>query len=400
MMLSPRFSVVLSVSICVISPAAWAYSGGSGSLASPYQIAGPGDWQTLTATSADWARHFILTADIDLLGVTLTPIGNYSMRFTGSLNGNGHTIRNATISMPSGSYVGLFGCLGTASQVTNLGVENASITGQWFAGALAGLCDGGSVTSCYATGSVSGEGYLGGLLGLKMSGSMTSCYATCSVNGTSSSVGGLVGYNNAGPMTACFATGTVTSTSWPVGGLAGVNYGTMTACFATGSASGSTNVGGLAGENYGPMTECYALGSVTGTMNSIGGLVGRLDGSVTNCYAAGPVDGPILNKIGGFAGMHNSGTITSCFYDISANDGLWGVGGGSADGVTSKTTAEMKTRSTFTAAGWNFVNMWGIIDYQSYPYLKQLAVCHVADFDCDGIVDFADFAVMAGHWLQ
>jgi hypothetical protein len=256
------------------------------------------------------------------------------------------------------------------------------------------------VTSCYVTGSVSAQGFLGGLVGTKFSGSISSCYATCSVNGTGSDVGGLVGYNNAGPMTACFATGSVTASSVGAGGLVGVNYGTLTTCYSTGPVSGTGNVGGLVGENYGSMADCYAQGSSTGTTNTIGGLIGRDDGSATNCYAAGLVSGPILNNIGGLIGSHNSGTIGACFYDISVNNGLWGVGSGSAVGVTGKTTAEMKTRSTFTTAGWNFANTWGLADYQSYPYLKQLTNCNIADFDCNGTVDFLDFATLAANWMQ
>ena len=31
--------------------------------------------------------------------------------------------------------------------------------------------------------------------------------------------------------------------------------------------------------------------------------------------------------------------------------------------------AQMKTLSTFTSAGWDFVNVWGINSGHTYPYL-------------------------------
>ncbi|GAH46572.1 unnamed protein product [marine sediment metagenome] len=64
---------------------------------------------------------------------------------------------------------------------------------------------------------------------------------------------------------------------------------------------------------------------------------------------------------------------------------------------TGKTTAEMKTVSTFLDAGWDLVAIWNIEEGQIYPLLrKYLAV----DTNYDNKVDFADFAAFADNWLQ
>jgi hypothetical protein len=89
------------------------YSGGSGTEAEPYRISVVSDWQELMVTPADWASHFVLTDDLDLDGILLGPVGNYTNEFTGILDGNDCIIRNADVNMPGSDDVGLFGYLGT-----------------------------------------------------------------------------------------------------------------------------------------------------------------------------------------------------------------------------------------------------------------------------------------------
>jgi hypothetical protein len=103
--------VVVCLGFCLHS-LALAYSDGSGTETVPYQIAAVSDWQILMNTSTDWSKHFILTADLDFNEVALTPVGNYNgIHFTGTLEGDGHTIRNADINIPDNNYVSLFGCV-------------------------------------------------------------------------------------------------------------------------------------------------------------------------------------------------------------------------------------------------------------------------------------------------
>ena len=57
----------------------------------------------------------------------------------------------------------------------------------------------------------------------------------------------------------------------------------------------------------------------------------------------------------------------------------------------------MQTKSTFTDAGWDFEEIWDIGEKQTYPYLRQYLS---ADLNHDGRVNMADFAILAGHWLD
>jgi hypothetical protein len=339
---------ILTVLILAGVSFAGTYSGGSGNESQPYQIGNPDDWQELMTTPADWSSSFILTADVNLAGVTLTPVGGTPTPiwspFTGIFDGNNHIISNAVINQPSSDCIGLFGYVGSGGQIRNLGVEDVNITGRDTVGGLVGLNSEGTIIACYATGAVSGG----------------------------DSVGGLVGVNS-GMLTACYATGSVSSTWGIVGGLVGNNYtGTITACYATGSVSGDGIVGGLvgnnmAGNNIGTITSCYATGSVSGTgRNSmIGGLVGLNFGTITACYATGAVSGTgQYSSVGGLVGRNYGDTLTACFWDIQTSGKPTSAGG------MGKTTAQMKTLSTFTSAGWDFdTPTWTICEGFDYPKL-------------------------------
>jgi hypothetical protein len=150
-----------------------------------------------------------------------------------------------------------------------------------------------------------------------------------------------------------------------VGGLCGLNYGeNLTSCYSTGSIDGFWWGGGLCGANYyGTISSCYSTCSVDGT-RKVGGLCGsNVGGTITSCYSTGLVDGTY--DVGGFCG-ENSGTISSCFWDTNTS------GLSTSDGGVAKTTAQMQIESTFTNAGWNFVDIWAMSGYPaliwSIPY--------------------------------
>jgi hypothetical protein len=144
---------------------------------------------------------------------------------------------------------------------------------------------------------------------------------------------------------------------------------TISNCYSTASASGDFKVGGLIGDTYSAtIVNCYAVGSVSGT-GDVGGLVG--------------VDG--------------QGSYAKCFWDETVNSGLDGIGNKTDPNVIGKTTAEMQTESTFTDAGWDFVEVWGIGDNQTYPFLR---VHSAGDLNHDDKVNWLDLAILAGHWLE
>lgn len=183
----------------------WAYSGGRGVFQDPFVLSRPDDLIQLSQTPSDYDKHFVMTKDIDLVGHLFTQpvIAPYheshvhpfrdDRKFTGTLNGNGHVIRNVTIS--GQNNVGLFGVLSDRAQIFGLGIEDANIQGTGEnVGMLAGH-SAGRIRHCYASGTVSGVYQVGGLVGANYyGGSIENCIATGDVSGQDY-VGGLVGYS-------------------------------------------------------------------------------------------------------------------------------------------------------------------------------------------------------------
>jgi hypothetical protein len=395
--------VVAGLVFCSLS-SAFAYSGGSGTPGEPYQIATKTDLLALAVTTADYNKCLILTADINMGGEVFTKAiiaadtnsswwGFQGTAFTGIFDGNGLKITNFTINGGSNDCLGLFGQINSVGSVKNLGLENYSVSGDSYAGSLVGF-NYGSISNCYSTGAVSGSTDVGGMVGINH-GSISNCYSMGTVSGWAY-VGGLLGENR-GSISNCYSTGAVYGTSGAstyVGGLVGLNYsGSISNCYSTGAVSGDFDVGGLAGENDVSISNCYSTGTVSGYSGSytVGGLVGQNFDSISNCYSTGAVSGS--SDVGGLVGL-NYGSVFSSFWDKQTSGQTTSAGG------TGKTTAEMKTLLTFTSAGWDFVDAWGIGNGQTYPYLKPFNGINPADINYSGTVDFVDFAILAANWLE
>ncbi|MDP6861119.1 MAG: GLUG motif-containing protein, partial [Candidatus Marinimicrobia bacterium] len=301
-------SLVILLAMCtsLLAQTATAPSFGDGSSGSPYQISTLNHLYWITQNSSEWDKYYIQTANIDAFSTSswdsnegFSRIGGNSTKFTGSYDGDGYTINGLRIARSSTHYIGLFGITDGAT-IQDLGVTNVNITGYHYVGGLVGIVQGNStVSNCYSTGSVTSTGsYIGGLAGeVKGSSTVSKCYSTGSVTGK------------------------------VVGGLSGVIKGSSTVsnCYSTGSVTGIGNyAGGLAGYIYNEgvtVSDCYSTGSVTDTTTYTGGFVGR---------------------------VRFSPTVSNCFWDTQTSGHS-----SSADG-TGKTTAQMKTASTFYAASWDF----------------------------------------------
>jgi hypothetical protein len=230
-------------------------------------------------------------------------------------------------------------------------------------GGLLGTTYRGSVNDSHARGNVTGTtSSVGGLIGENYNGKVNNSYAAGNVFGKCDNVGGLVGYNRQGIINNSNATGNITGTNNRVGGLVGNNSGMVNTSYATGNVTGTDYVGGLVGlSDSGTVKNSYATGNVMGN-GTVGGLAGCNNGTVNNSYAAGKVFGN--TSVGGFLGQNPSGTVANCFWDNETS------GQNSSDSGTGKTTAEMKTRSTFTDAGWNFTSIWCMIENITYPFFR------------------------------
>ncbi len=198
-------------------------------------------------------------------GGGFAPIGINSP-FTGTFNGNGYTISNLFINLPSTNDVGLWGEI-VGAAVGNVGLVNANITGQNNVGSLVGLSNNSSsIANTYATGSVSGNNQVGGLVGLNNnSSSIANSYTTGSASGNNQ-VGGLVGSNDgSSSITNSFAVSSASGTS-NVGGLVGANDSSSTITNAYYTDSNNQNGLGTFDSNgaadfYSPFNPVYAIGT-------------------------------------------------------------------------------------------------------------------------------------------
>lgn len=153
------------------------------------------------------------------------PIGTYDSYdavYTGTFDGQGHTISGLYFNHPDASYVGLFGYIRANGKISNVGVSDSYFKFRMKGGGVCGKNDkdgvlqncsnsstvigknqnsrtggvcgdnSGTVRDCKNTGSVSGENFVGGVCGINL-GTIKSCYNTGSVHGTDIYVGGVCG---------------------------------------------------------------------------------------------------------------------------------------------------------------------------------------------------------------
>ena len=105
------------------------YAGGSGDVNDPYRIETGEHLNSIGSVIDHWDKHFVLVNDINLSeysGNEYNIIGNYSNRFSGVFDGNGHTISNFTYNSTGIGYVGLFGRIGGA-EIKNVGLIDANV---------------------------------------------------------------------------------------------------------------------------------------------------------------------------------------------------------------------------------------------------------------------------------
>jgi hypothetical protein len=302
-------------------PTETGYGGGSGRPDDPYRIATVQDLILLSTLCSDYARHFLLTADVDLdpnlpgrtcfsrAVVAATPKSEGGIPFTGVFDGNGHTIAHLTIQ--GGGTLGLFGELAPGAEVRDLAMRDVHILGS-------GDC-----------------------------------------------VGGLIG-DNQGTVVRCSVTGEVRG-HWGVGGLVGQNQAAVTQCRSTARVSGDSHVGGLLGYGWaGRVTQCYSQGAVSGRQ-CVGGLLGTDWGEVADCYSTGAVHST-AGPAGGLVGWSSplaTASVTASFWDTQTSGQTTSAAGG--EGLA---TAAMQTAATFLIWGASTsAPVWTVDETRDYPRL-------------------------------
>ena len=177
-----------------------------------------------------------------------TPIGKYTddndkTPYTGTFDGQGHTIKGLYVNSASDAYVGLFGCLESAA-VRNLTVD----------------------------GYVQGCNTVGGIAGYASNAAIENCSNHCSVTGSSTSkIGGIAGLNFDGAkIIDCYNVGTIRNSNVyeACGGIVWGNAGTVSNCYNVGTISGNVYDGEIVGSNSGTVENCYYLAGTN--LNAVG----------------------------------------------------------------------------------------------------------------------------------
>lgn len=321
------------------------FAGGTGTAEDPWQISTA---EQLYRIHDDLTAHYILIADIDLSAYeNWTPIGAFQSlsdapedaevphpdyAFTGTFNGDGHTISNLTVSSDAPMGAGLFGCAaGTengAAYIRNFTLKNVNVSGFYLVGGAVGLqfmnCP---VSDIHLVGenTLTGMQGIGGIVGTGFD-LISNCSATADivVQGDDGACAGLIaGGTTMSSVKNCEVTGgKITAdgnATWGFGALCGAPWGAteITDCKVSGTVitvSGENNrlVGGLVGfgGTYDPTAPAQITGCtvedvtiiVSETTESVGGLIGAgkemMEGSevmssfkISDCVVSGSITG-------------------------------------------------------------------------------------------------------------
>ena len=271
--------------------------GGSGTAKDPYRITDAAEliWLRDAVNAGAASTCAELRQDVEYVDKVWTPIGTSEHPYTGTFNGNGHTIRVWL----DGWGQALFGYVGANAKLTDIAVtkrqsENYSIS----ASAPLARINNGTITRCRYSGGITAKDSLGGLV-----------YTN---NGTIEACCVYAGRLNRGSRIEMYYSG------W-AGGIAYENTGTIANSYFYGdmvqAQSGDTvrdiiGWGAIAYKNSGTVSNCYygadrddGYGGKTEDQFSGGEVAYLLNGGTArddwrqNCYAGDSSDAtPVLDR--------------------------------------------------------------------------------------------------------
>lgn len=241
------------------------------------------------------------------------PIGDESHMFCGLFDGQGYVVRNLSVA-DGADFAGLFGFVGNEGVIRNLTLENVSVSGERYSGALAGYSAGRIEDCTVAGGRIIGrsEGEYGaatgGVVGLT-NGTVKNCVNLDAEVYGKRYVGGIAGSLCSGSVERSMSTGRVTST-----------------------AQGEGLTGGIVGavQSGGEVRECIGASQVRAQRSfDAGGIAGSVfSGRLIKCISLETVLGMEPGAVAGYAARRAQ--IMSCVY---RDTGTAGVGEGRQDGT-------------------------------------------------------------------
>lgn len=320
--------------------------------------------------------NYILKNDIDASGLvnadgnsTYNTIGRGNTAFTGTFDGDGHTIVGLQ------AKGGIFGKLGSGAVVKNINIASSVFTGintSDGVGAVAAENNGGSISGISSYGNtVKGSGgYIGGLVGKNYGGISNSNDHSTVIAGEGTVAGGIAGVNgtNAGKDKG----GTIDNVQ--------SNSAVTTAGLSAGQFA--SNLGGIVGKNELVLNKyninnvsAHGITGKTGNTKTSGGIVGTNEGRISNAYNESIIHGS--ENIGGVAGKN--GTQTSKSEQTELNDVANAVeiigdaGGKNVGGLVGMQEHASTNQGRNTGVITGCTNVGGMVGYnKADSYLNNL----------------------------
>ncbi|WP_444340223.1 filamentous hemagglutinin N-terminal domain-containing protein, partial [Phascolarctobacterium succinatutens] len=318
--------------------------------------------------------NYILKNDIDASGLvdaagnsTYNTIGSGTKAFTGTFDGDGHTIVGLQ------AKGGIFGQLGSGAVVKNINIASSVFTGNNIGdsvGAVAAENNGGSISG------ISGHGN--------------------TIKGSGGSIGGLVGKNYGDISNSNDQSTVIAGAGTVAGGIAGVNGtnagigGTIdnvqsNSAVTTGVLDENqyaSNLGGIVGKNE-MLLNKYNINNVsahgitgkTGNTQTSGGIVGTNEGRISNAYNESIIHGS--ENIGGVAGKNVTQASNSNMAELNdvanAAEIIGDAGSQNVGGLVGMQDHATTNQGRNTGAITGCTNVGGMVGYNTADsYLKNL----------------------------
>ena len=292
--------------------------------------------------AGNWSTNLTLMNDIIMTSPASgssnwTPIGyrsdgQYSDKYAGTIEGNGHTIDNMVVNTPSENFAAMIVTLSGTVQNLTIGSSSSFCAKHWAASVTTNN-NGGKVINCHSAATVNltlttaaswGDGSIGGIVANNRGDDGNSYVIGCSFSGLLTA--------DAGSITESIFVGGVVGSSWTMGNgnqvqvVGCVNTGGM--IFRNAGSTTTSRVGGVVGSNYrNGLDRTYVTGCVMAGKMSFNNVTKR-----EREYSA--FAGTIGYTYGGSTAMHvycTSESITSSwrnpYRDSSSNSVLAEVDG-------------------------------------------------------------------------
>ena len=170
----------------------------------------------------DMTASYVLTTDIDMKDINFVPFGivnnENASKFTGTFDGNGHTIKNLRYDVEGTGEVGLFSQTENAT-IKNLIIENAHFKGNANVGGIVGRMYRTTITDCAVLNSyIEGRDHVGAIAGEiaqtevdgnYVGGTITNCFSDARIKTREYQAGGMLGTIHCGTVEKNLFTGTV-----------------------------------------------------------------------------------------------------------------------------------------------------------------------------------------------